>query len=380
VGSRSSPLVGPEGRRPKAAGEGTPRSKQGRLVITLALLALAIATSGCRESRRKKILERLVTHVATPAYDDLATRSDALAAATRALVAAPDHPKLDAARARWREALVAWKTTFSFRPAALVKLAPHFRATFWPPERRLMDAVLADAKPIDAGLVGELGVSAKGMFALERLLFGGTPREKPAPAPPLEALSGEAGARRRAYLLALATDVAAAAHAARDVVAAPPTAAAFAADGQVALNRLVNDLVAVVENVVSDRLTFMAGAVPSGAVAWTPYEGDASASTQASAAALLHGVARLYDDGDGGGLGAIVKSTAPDADAPTRAALTSMLTSVDAIEGPLEDVARRDLERVKRAAADARAFEIALKTSVASALGVTLTFTAGDGD
>jgi predicted lipoprotein len=345
-----------------------------------ALIALTLFTE-CAERRRKSTLKELVTDVAGPAYRELAASSARLADAANALGAAPTETALEAARARWREALVAWKTTFSFRQGRLVALAPHFHAAYWPIEGKKLEAIVADTKPIDAAFVHDLGISAKGMFALERLLFGVPPRKDvPAGAPPLEALSDEgAGARRRALVKALAADVAATARAASDVANDGAFAGEIAAEGQVALNRLVNDLVAVTENAVNDRLTFSVGAVESGVIAWTPYEGDASGTSGTMAAALLHGVANLYGDG-ARGVGRLVHATAPAAAGAVDAALKRTLESVDALGPSLPEAVRRDRASAQRAAAAGRALEVALKTNVASALGVTLTFTAGDGD
>lgn len=346
-----------------------------------ALLLALVLVAGCRERRRGSVLRELVTNVAAPAYREVATRSARLSEAADALAAAPSSAALDATRARWREALVAWKATFPFRLGRLVPLAPHFHAMYWPIETKKLDAIVTDAKSLDAAFVHDLGISVKGMFALERLLFGAMPRKgAPPPTPPLEALSGEAGTRRRAFVKALAADVVATARGASEIASDPAFAGEIAGEGQVALNRLVNDLVNVVENVVNDRLNFMVGAVASGVITWTPYEGDASGSSGAIAAALLHGVANLYRPGAEGGIGALVRATSPAAAGPVDVAFARTLAGTDALGASLADAARRDRAQAQRAAAAGRALEVALKTNVASALGVTLTFTAGDGD
>jgi predicted lipoprotein len=352
-----------------------------RLVAACALVALALA-AGCKERRRNAVLKDLVTEVAAPAYRDLAARCAQLAEAAGALAATPTAATLETTRARWRDALAAWKATFAFRQGRLVALAPHFHAVYWPAETKKLDAIVADSKPIDAASVRELGISAKGMFALERLLFAAPPRkDAPAAAPPLETLSGDgAGARRRTLVKALAADVAATARAASELVNDDKFAGEVAAEGQVALNRLVNDLVAVTENVVNDRLTFSVGAVESGVIAWTPYEGDASGTSGTIAASLLHGVANLYRAGQDGGVAQLVRSTSPDAAGPVDAAMKRTLEAVDGLGPSLPEAVRRDRPAAQRASAAGKALEVALKTNVASALGVTLTFTAGDGD
>jgi predicted lipoprotein len=344
---------------------------------TLAVGVLA-ALSGCQEPRRGSVLKELAVEVGAPAYQDLAARSATLAAAADALASRPSESTLDTARARWREALVAWKVTFPFRQGRLVGLAPHFHAAYWPVEPKRLESLVAEPTPIDAAHVRQLGISAKGMFALERLLFE-VPGRKDAPRP---ALLGDepAPARRRALVKALAADVAATARAAADVAGDAAFARDLAAEGQPALNRLVNDLVAVVENVASDRLAFAVGAVSSGAIAWTPYEGDASDSSGTIAVSLLRGVERLYRPRADGGVGALVRATSPAAAGPVDEAMTRAVAGADELGASLADAVRRDPAGAQRVAAAARALEVALKTNVASALGVTLTFTAGDGD
>jgi predicted lipoprotein len=359
------------------------RAIAARGALLIVIVGMVVAGAGCRERRRASVLKELTTDVAGPAYRDLATRSASLAEAADALAAAPSATTLDAARARWREALVAWKVTFPFRLGRLAALAPHFHGAYWPVEARKLDEIVAGSKPIDAAFVHDLGISAKGMFALERLLFGAPARkDAPATVPPLEALSGQesSAVRRRALVKALAADVAATARAASDVANGPQIAGEIAAEGQVALNRLVNDLVGVVENVVNDRLTFAVGAVASGAIAWTPYEGDASGSSGTMAASLLDGVARLYRPGASGGIGELVRATSPAAAGPVDEAMNRAVAGANGLGPSLADAARRDHARAQGVAAAGRALEVAMKTNVASALGVTLTFTAGDGD
>jgi predicted lipoprotein len=328
--------------------------------------------AGCRELRRTAALEGLVREVAVPGYKDLAARSEQLVDATNHLAGHPDAAALEAAQERWRDAMADWKRTFVFRQGALIAAAPHFRAAYAAVEpQRIADAI-ADPHPVDAAFVRELGTSSKGMFALQLLLFGG-PGDTPNP---LTALTVTGGERRAAFMHQLAVDIAARATDAARTTATPDFVAGFARAGQASVNRLVNDLAAVVEDVVTSRLGMVVAARDAGTLAANPVEGQASGTSQRLTLALLRGVAALYR----GGLGTLVRAASPEADRATDAALTRALASVEAIGAPLEQAVVANREGVVKATADVRALEVALKTQVAGALGVTLTFTAGDGD
>jgi len=345
-------------------------------VVAVLVVAAVTWLTGCGERRRTAVIEHLVTDVAVPDYRELSARADRLAQAADQLATAPAAAQLAAAQAAWRDAIVGWKQTFVFRQGEIVKQAPHFHAAYWPPEPRFIArALAAGGPPIDDAFVSGLGISAKGMFVIERLLFG-APSE---PEDPLAAVVAPAAERRRALLRALARDVASRARDAAALVAAPAAREAVTRAGQQTVNQLVNDAAGLAEDVVTARLGLVVGAAENGTLASNPVEGGPSGSSQAITLALVRGVARLYG-GDAGGLSVLVRAVSRPADDATRAAIAHAIDSVTAIGGPLENVVVVDRERVARAAADVRALEVALKTQVASALGVTLTFTAGDGD
>jgi predicted lipoprotein len=341
-------------------------------------MAVALAATACKERRRTQVLESLVHDQEAPAYAELAARCRHLAETAGRLADAPSDATLNAARSSWREALVAWNATFPFRPAALKQRSSHFHAMYWPPEPMLMQRGLAGEREVDQPLVDELGVSAKGMYALETLLYG-------ARGDPLSSLAalqdaGSAGLRRRAFVRALAADVSRLAGDAASIVGDAGFPATFARAGQPALNALVNDQIAVLEGLLTERLTFMVGAFQSGSLAKLPYQGRASASSFAITEAQLGGVAAIYGRVPGAGVSRLVRSSSEDADQAVRDALGRAVASVHSLGGPLEDAVTRDAKAVERAADDVRAAEVLFKTNVASALGITLTFTGRDGD
>lgn len=163
---------------------------------------------------RAGLLRDAVDEVIVPGYDALDGAAADLDASVGALCAAPDRAGLEAARAAWLEAYVAFERTSAYQigPAREMNLASEIG--FWPTSPATIERNVAGAAPIDAAYVDALGAGSKGFVALSYLLFGGTPDA----AAPLrtddEVVADlEVTPRRCAYTVALADHLARTAHA-----------------------------------------------------------------------------------------------------------------------------------------------------------------------
>jgi hypothetical protein len=119
-------------------------------------------------------------------------------------------------------------------------------------------------------------------------------------------------------------------------------------------------------------------------IARAAYEDAAAGARRVRAAvdALVAGTERLYrGPGADGGLAALARAAAPAIDGRARAAFAAATAALAALaEVPLAAATgerRSEVERAYRATKD---LERTLKVDLASALGVTLTFTGSDGD
>jgi predicted lipoprotein len=97
-------------------------------------------------------------------------------------------------------------------------------------------------------------------------------------------------------------------------------------------------------------------------------------------AALVQGTERFYAGGGSLSLADLVAAVAPAVEPRVRVAFADALAAIRRIGSPVEVAAVANRPAVELAARIAKTLEVALKVDLASALGVTLTFTSGDGD
>jgi predicted lipoprotein len=347
------------------------------LLQSSSALALGSAAfAGCKRNlTRADALSAIAQDVALPAIRALSPVDARLVEAIEALPAAPQRDQLAAPRAALAAAILAWERAYVFRIGPLVESNAFLRARFWPVRASSLHALLGQDDAIDAARVSALGVDVKGLFALERLLWE---RQEADANALLFELRPE---RARTLALALAKDVQLRAATAERVLGSGKNfVRSFAAGAQQSLSLLVTQLVESVEAIVTDRYERVLGLARNGRLKQGDLLGDfAQLSTEITCAALDE-IRRLYQGRDDDGLGALVKQAAPAIDAHVRRALDEASESAQAIGGPLEQVVRRDASKIERARERAKALELAFKVELPSALSITLSIAAGDGD
>ncbi|MET0285403.1 MAG: imelysin family protein [Polyangiales bacterium] len=324
-----------------------------RLLLCLLLIA-------CQHTpTREDVVRQLVSQRLVPDQQALSARS-------RELTFALSKPnvELDAARKAWRQALLAWERVYVFRLGPVVDNSGLLRARFWP--LRTQAFAQRVKEPLAAADVEQLGVSMRGMYALEWLLFASDSLRQ----------DGSDGALARSAAKALAQNVQ---HYADDALAKLGDGAALSEQlsehGQETISKIVNQLVATVETLATDRLATVLEMHAFKNLRASEVQGAPSGSSRELVLAQLHASERMYR-----GLSALVLPVAPQIDERVRARFAKALRLVSEVDGPLEQVVIRDRKKLEEAFRALKELEVALKVDLASALGVTLTFTAGDGD
>jgi len=312
------------------------------------LLALALAsTGGCRRPpARAEVLAALGREVALPGYRRLAASAAHLACATRRLEARPDRTALAAARRAWSRVLVDLSFTWPLRVGPVADQRLHLRAAYWPVRPAAIDALAA--APLDEATLGRAGAAVKGLFAIEYLLFD----------PP-----GTIEGRGRMLVL-LAEELQRLAAAVAEGARREDLPRALAARGQEGVALLVNGLVETVETA---RASLEPPALDRPAPAVVLLPGARGGAVQVLALGRLEGTAAHYLGGPGPGLTTLVQAISPAVDRSVRRALAgarAALVTPSAMGAPQA----------------CRALEIALKTDLTGALGVTLTVQSADGD
>jgi predicted lipoprotein len=250
-----------------------------------------------------------------------------------------------------------------------------------------IDGALGSSRPIDDSFLGEVSATTKGMFALEYVLFampGNQPTQgKSTSSEVLSAFLGPESLQRRQYATVVARDLAAkASQLAKDWTATGAESASgkLVAGGQQSLNVLINQLALFVEQTTEQRLHFILLLPAPIANQLDRIEASRSGMSQQSLVAVLQGAQKLYRSTDGLGLDGYVKQLNASLAERFARQFDAAIAACQAIGAPLEKVVPDNRAIVERAYEQTHALEVLCKTELASALGVTLTFSGNDND
>jgi uncharacterized protein len=349
-------------------------------LVALSLAAIPCAlTPGCRRAKSQgQVLTSLVEDVHARDMQAVMKASRMLAAASAQLSLTPGGAEIHAAREAWRGAAIAWKRAHALRSGPVVDTNALLRSTFWPARPSAIEATLKSSTPLDSALIDASGIDARGIYGLEYLLFD---RENGVAAP--ARVAGPGGDRARVYASLCAAGVVKYAELALTGVGANGEryAPVFAAEGQKSVNRVVGHLVEAIESLAENRIALLLWMDRIGRVKPADVEGFPSGTSRDLALAAFGGVEDLYSGGDGAiGLTALVEPLAPAVDEKVRSQFAAARSALSALNGPLERAVKSDREKVETVRTTLKSLEVALKTDLTSALGVTLTFSSTDGD
>lgn len=318
------------------------------------------------------MLESLVLEVAVPQTHELTVASLELLRSVEAFVAAPSAPGLGEVRTTWKSALLAWKRAYTFRNGPIVSSNALLRVMYWPSKAGAIDALVAGSTSLSEAALDDLGADVKGLFAMEHLLY-----DEPA----LARFEGQGKERARTLLTSLARNVSGYAQAVKaELGDGKAFAKGFASTPQANLELLVNQMVDSIETVASQQLQGALELHQSKRLTQHTVEGGKSGMSSQIPAALLMATERLYLGEQGLGLGALTKAVSAPVHERAIAAFANARRTLEALGAPLEVAAGTNPAALDAAIRDAKALELAFKLDVTSTLGVTLTFSANDGD
>jgi predicted lipoprotein len=337
--------------------------------------------SGGDQDADVDLLDTLGSDVIVPLYTELVETFDGLGTAIDALCTRPSPAGLDAARTAWGEAQDAWQRT---RP---VGVGPAM-------DRRLMSEVdypirpddvaevLAGADPVTPGSLADGRATARGLGAVEQLLF--EPDVSDA-----ELASGPAGGRRCTYAAAATTLAGTATQGVLDdwtgegeaTEAYTETFTAGIEDGdpQTSLSAVVNEVAHALQTIDDQGLRGIAAAGTVDDVPERQRDG-AAGHRVADLRALVDTVVLVMEGPDGDdGLGAVVTARSDETGRRLDDALASASATVEVLPDSIPDTL--SVPDDLAAAADAVAeLKVVASTEVASVLGVTIGFSDADGD
>lgn len=320
---------------------------------TAALGACSSSDSGSSTPApsRAEVVTTVNDDVILPAYKDLAAKTDALLAATKAACAAPsDSPKRTAAQDAWRATDDAWAKTRAFRFGPTKTMRAVTRIDY-PVDPEKVEALRTGSEPVSSESLAKVGADRRGLGAVEIVLFDDGPLDK-------QSCDLAIGATT---LVAQAADTLV-----EDWTTDAP-------DGDMAIEDGVNGMIFALSDIGDMQLAKAAG-LASGKPA--PEDVDTGPAQNALGAmnATLAGVDEAWTKGYRPLVAGMSDDTAEKVDEQ----LASIRSALGDIPAPLADVS--DPEPVNAAYEAVRDTLVTLRTEVASQLGVTLQLSDSDGD
>jgi uncharacterized protein len=359
------------------------------LLLTLFLLTACAAIPGLSRFDRGAMLRNLSKNVAYPLVQDAATQSEMLVQTAYAFRDNPTLETLSSLRGQWLVTKLAWERTEVVALDADMTLLTQIDK--WPSNENFIEEFIAEEPAITVDFVAGSGSTAKGLPAIEYLIFD-TESEDSA------ILTRLQEPNRMAYLVAATENVRDNIHTLQrfwsaegeNYVATFASAERDDGDLQSSVSMSVNEMVAVLEGMVQKEIAVPLGSKSYGEPFPTAAEGWRSLTSTQNLIANLEGVRFLLTGDSPAGTDGVGLNDYLDAlnvmsgDVLLSEAINTQLdkamAALQAIDQPLTVAIESDKASVERARDELRALLVLIKNDMASHLGVTITFNDSDGD
>ena len=331
------------------------------LLLAGACIMVACADDAATKIDELGVLQDLAEIVIKPSFGHLAETAAALKEAGTALAAEATADTLALAQAAWRETQSAWNEArvFGFGPAKEVEANIRWSKGCEP---EAVEQVIALGPPFHPS---SLGATRKGLPALEYLLFDVQEGSEAVLAALLEA-------NNLAIDFAKHADALAAAGVDSDVYKSPKDA----------LDALFNQMIYAADLAIQTIAAPLG--INTGVLSPELEESRRSDNTLQDTLSLLAGVAAVYRgdyaDLQGLGVGDLINDRSPSLDSDFQAVLAAAVESVAAVPSPLRTALENETEQLAETVDALRNVKRLLASDLATALGVTISFSDMDGD
>jgi uncharacterized protein len=333
-----------------------------RQLTQLASLVAFSAVFGCGKRDQAAVLSALVTDVVLGMARDMRTESSALHAALRALSSEPSAEHHASSRAAFTRTTLAWKRASAFRAGPFVSSNAFQRAAFWPARSQLIDDVLDSPEPIDESRIEALAVDARGLYALEYLLFDADNARG------MGVSSHLHGARARAYALELGANVRGYAdRVQRSLGDGQDYAKRFAGGQKASLDTLVAQTLDTL-SVALGKFDRIERARRENVPLPAAVEGYFSGTSHQIVLAIVTGTRLLYSGSGKGGLSELVAAASQPIDDHVRQSFDGAEQRLHALGMPLETALDKQPGQFHAAAAAIRELRHVLEVEMQSAL------------
>lgn len=369
-----------------------------RSFLSLSLLTLVLWLAvGCERVQPydyKQLFADTASVVVLPGYRELRAQSSELLKATTAFCKTPETTSLESLRKAWREARGAWKRIQVVHYGPVMDLSLRSHLDWWPSKPNKIQEALDATGTADVKWIGGLGASARGLPAMEWLLFSETKKDDEL----LKDFQVQQGkpSRRCAVLLAYASAIddkveevlkkwePAHGNFATELTQTALGSKTFATN-QDAINRLVNDLLYLNQKILLTKLGKPLGKSTGGEVQPKLLESYLSENSVADLRNNLAGMKALFSGQWGDKKGESLMSFlrflgAGEMGQRILKEMEDAETALKALKSPLsKDLAaqKAELEKVYKAFSK---LQESFSVDLVGRLGVTVGFSDNDGD
>lgn len=364
----------------------------GRFRICLLFLPLfSLAALGCKEPveyhyDKSAVLTDVAYGQILPSTAGFMIETASLAGSAEAFVAGVDSATLVALQSQWERCVLKWKAceVFDFGVAKDSYLPG--RIGKWPSDPDIIEGKIAGADSLDVAFFQNLGATARGLYALEYLLF-----DRSLPTTLADFSSGSLAARRRAFLLGTSWELHAKAQEWHGLWSAAPDeyARKWANSSETGLEDpaglLVNGMISLLEEVAKVKVGKPFGKFDLGILHPDAVESPRTGTSLALIRANLASLEAVFRGGDHTGLDQALNDLhATYGDEDLSAAIIQefgvVYHAMDQITMPLQDALINQHEQVEDLYEALKAMTVLFKADVSSAMSITVTVSDTDGD
>lgn len=327
---------------------------------------------------KAELLENVTDNLILPTFESFKQESRLLDQAATAFQTDPTVTTLTAVQDAWKTTTIQWKKSEIY----MLGEVDAFEAQiyFYPARSNLMDNVLADQAIIDADYMLLVGAAAKGLPALELLLFenGKTTEEV------LEKFtSAPQAARRRDYVAGIAG------HINRQAVnlqeaweAYAPTFKASVSGTMEGTSVLANQLLLMIENLTNTRLGEPLSKDRGGDVLPEKVEAYHSQFSNELMIANLRSISALYTGSTGIGFDDYLNFVQGNTTLSTTISeqFGTLNLALEQFDQPLQELVVSSQSSVEKAYEEGKALTVLIKADMFSMLSITVAFNDNDGD
>jgi|GEM_PF-5556407 len=344
-----------------------------RLLFLSASLALLLLAGCAPKVSHRELLEGISKEVITVLYQEAATQASQLAVSAEDYQNNPSPQNLATLGVKWKEAAIAWQRTEPFRLGPATDLWLSNKIGYQNIRPATVDANVAKIGTPAEVKLSAVGASGKGLFAMGYLLFqsGGSPKIPSAKGCRYLTLAGRDAAGLTQQLVEAW------------IPSGKDYSKTFIAGGQDSLNKMTNGIIESIERLKEKRIARLLGREAVwGDDTETPSKTDPAMILDGEIlAAPLQGIDRLFQSEGKNGpslLTVYIRQTGSSAEADFLAQLKHCILLTKALPTPLNSPTTRPV--LEADYAEIKKLVGISKSSLISALGVTLTFNSNDGD